>query len=216
MIEPRQIRAARALLNWSQDDLAKASGIARSSIKNVENELTIARKETLDQITRAFEGAGLEFLPNSGVRIKNDMVVVIEGEGATRTLVDNIFNACQMANEHEVLIIGLDESYSEKLDGKGAILEHVHRLEKAGIKEKIIICEGDRNYLNHWSSYHWIPKTYFEKDAPIYIFADKVAIHAGNVDRKTIIINHKPLAQHLKKLFHFMWDSSQMAPPRKE
>ena len=47
MIDHRQIRAARALLNWSQADLARASDMATSSIKNIENENSSSRKESL-------------------------------------------------------------------------------------------------------------------------------------------------------------------------
>ena len=55
MIDYRQIRAARALLNWSQADLARAANMATSSIKNIESESSSARKETLTQIYEAFD-----------------------------------------------------------------------------------------------------------------------------------------------------------------
>ncbi|MFX8860266.1 helix-turn-helix transcriptional regulator, partial [Acinetobacter baumannii] len=63
MIDIRQIRAARALLNWSQADLARASSMATSSIKNVESESSSARRETIAQIRDTFTLNGVEFLP---------------------------------------------------------------------------------------------------------------------------------------------------------
>lgn len=208
MIEPRQIRAARALLNWSQGDLAKASGIAVSSIKNIENNLTIARKDSLAQIKEAFEMSGIEFLPNSGVRMRTDIVQVIDGADGLGALQESIYTTCQSRREKEVFILGMDEAYCEKYDGKQAILDHVERLKEAGIHEKIIACEGDSYFLNKSEAYRWIPKKYFARNTPVYIYGDKVAIQAGTVQRKTIIIHYEQLAEHLKKIFHFVWDQS--------
>ena len=81
MLECSQIRAARALLNWSQSDLAKASQMANSSIKNIENVNTSARRETIEQIRSAFENNGIEFLPGSGVKLKTDVVMTVQGQG---------------------------------------------------------------------------------------------------------------------------------------
>ena len=47
MIDYRQIRAARALLNWSQADLARASGLATSSVKNIESERGSLKRRTV-------------------------------------------------------------------------------------------------------------------------------------------------------------------------
>ena len=210
MIEPRQIRAARALLNWSQDDLASASGIARSSIKNIENDITTARKDTICDIQTAFEAAGIEFIPGSGVRLKNDVIEVVEGDGATPFLQDSIYSTCKLSPNSEVLIIGMDEEYFSKFDSKEMVQAHIERLKNAGIRKRILIRENDTSYLNDPNSYRWIAPEYFEKDAPIYIYGNKVAIQAGNVLRKTIVIHNRQLADHLKKVFSFVWDKSKV------
>jgi transcriptional regulator with XRE-family HTH domain len=61
MIEPSQCRAARGLLNWTQDDLATAAGIGIVTVRNFENEKSVPIRATLDVIRRAFEKAGVEF-----------------------------------------------------------------------------------------------------------------------------------------------------------
>lgn len=77
MIEPAQIRAARALLGWKQTDLAAASGISEMSIKNIERGATDPRSSTLKAIQEALEGAGVLFLEpgqtregGAGVRLR--------------------------------------------------------------------------------------------------------------------------------------------------
>lgn len=65
MLTPVQIRAARALLNWSQDELAEASGVARQSIKNIERGVTDPRLSTATAIKTTLEKAGVQFLDPS-------------------------------------------------------------------------------------------------------------------------------------------------------
>ncbi|MFX8612742.1 hypothetical protein ABTM13_20210, partial [Acinetobacter baumannii] len=79
------------LLNWSQDDLARAALVASSSVKNVENENTSARRETIEQIRSALEMNGIEFLPGSGVKLKTDVVTTVIGKSATSALFENLY-----------------------------------------------------------------------------------------------------------------------------
>ena len=69
MIQPNQVRAARALLGWRQVDLAQNSGVPEVSIKNMERGATDPRSSTLQRLQDAFEKAGIEFMVG-GVRLK--------------------------------------------------------------------------------------------------------------------------------------------------
>lgn len=62
MLTPAQIRAARALVGWSQAELANASGVALQSIKNIETGKTDPRLSTATALRRALERAGVIFL----------------------------------------------------------------------------------------------------------------------------------------------------------
>ncbi len=64
----RQIKAARALLQWSQEDLAKAADVSIPTIKRLESqdgELG-GRADTGEKIRAALQGAGIEFLGGEG------------------------------------------------------------------------------------------------------------------------------------------------------
>lgn len=64
----RQIKAARALLAWSQSDLAGKSGVSEPTIKRLESadgELG-GRTGTAEAIVAALEAAGVEFIPENG------------------------------------------------------------------------------------------------------------------------------------------------------
>jgi predicted transcriptional regulator len=72
-----KIRAARALLGWTQVELSKRSKVALGTIKRMEgfDGPVAARTETLDRIVVVFEKAGVEFMNNdsTGVRLKPGM-----------------------------------------------------------------------------------------------------------------------------------------------
>lgn len=63
-----QVKAARALLRWSQSDLAGGSGVSLPTIKRLEastGELG-GRAGTGEAIRAALERAGVEFIPENG------------------------------------------------------------------------------------------------------------------------------------------------------
>ena len=64
----RQIKAARALLGWSQDDLATRSGVSAPTVKRLEAaEGDIGgRAETGESLVAALREAGVEFIPENG------------------------------------------------------------------------------------------------------------------------------------------------------
>ena len=72
MITGPQIRAARALLNWSARDLSKQCGVSHSAIARGEKSDYLPRMQerNLKNMRRAFENHRIEFLDDGGVRIR--------------------------------------------------------------------------------------------------------------------------------------------------
>jgi transcriptional regulator with XRE-family HTH domain len=66
MITPAQCRAARGLIGWSQQDLAKNAGIGTVAVHQLENGTSAPRRATLDVVKRAFESVGVEFIDKNG------------------------------------------------------------------------------------------------------------------------------------------------------
>jgi transcriptional regulator with XRE-family HTH domain len=78
MVHPAQIRAARALLGWRQDDLAKLAGVGVATVRRIETlKLPAGNVATLVRIQQALEKAGVLFLDADqnfgfGVRLRLD------------------------------------------------------------------------------------------------------------------------------------------------
>lgn len=60
-ILPMQFRGARAMLNWTQEDLAVRSGISKRSIAVLEDGERGLRPENVETLVRALEAGGIEF-----------------------------------------------------------------------------------------------------------------------------------------------------------
>ena len=67
-VSGRQIRAARGLLRWSADELAKASKLGRVTISRAESvdDRPPITEANQDAICRALEAAGVQFIPENG------------------------------------------------------------------------------------------------------------------------------------------------------
>jgi transcriptional regulator with XRE-family HTH domain len=77
MIFSREIRAGRALLGWSQLQLAEAASVGVATVRRLEAADTQIRGsvDSVWKIQQALERAGIEFIPEeagrgSGVRLK--------------------------------------------------------------------------------------------------------------------------------------------------
>jgi predicted transcriptional regulator len=76
MITSEQVKAARGMLRWNQQDLAAASGISLPAIKRLEQlpGPLAAQSRTVEAIIAAFENADVKFLAEdnggAGVRLK--------------------------------------------------------------------------------------------------------------------------------------------------
>jgi predicted transcriptional regulator len=75
-ILPEQCRAARALLDWSQQDLARRAKVARKTVADFELRQVTPYARTLRDVVEAFESAGISFvaaeenISGPGVRLK--------------------------------------------------------------------------------------------------------------------------------------------------
>jgi DNA-binding transcriptional regulator YiaG len=66
MISPAQCRAARGLLDWSQQELAKKAGVGVVTVRQLEAGTHQPRRATLDVVRRCLESGGVEFIAENG------------------------------------------------------------------------------------------------------------------------------------------------------
>lgn len=75
VLHASQLKAARALIGWSQDALAEKSGVSSPTVKRMENSEGAVRghADSVWKIQQCLEEAGIEFIPEDekgfGVRL---------------------------------------------------------------------------------------------------------------------------------------------------
>jgi transcriptional regulator with XRE-family HTH domain len=75
MLHVGHLRAARALLSWHQEDLAKAAGIGLATIQRLERGegILAAHVSTMAKLKAALEKAGIRFIDpdeNGGIGVR--------------------------------------------------------------------------------------------------------------------------------------------------
>ncbi len=72
ILHPAQCRAARALLSWSQAELAERAGVAKQTLADFERGARSPYPRTLADIKKVLEAEGIEFMNGGapGVRLK--------------------------------------------------------------------------------------------------------------------------------------------------
>ena len=72
-LRPEQCRAARGLLAWSQDQLAKSAGVGNSTVRDFEKGRRVPLADNLAAVREALEKAGVLFESDGkhvGVKLK--------------------------------------------------------------------------------------------------------------------------------------------------
>lgn len=70
MVLPNQIRAARALLGWSQAELAERANVSIPTIQRAEGAAAIqAAGPSVKAVVDALEHAGVEFISENGAGV---------------------------------------------------------------------------------------------------------------------------------------------------
>ncbi len=204
-INASQIRAARALLNWTQIQLAEKVGVARTTVASIEADHNTARRSTLFDLKRTFEESGIEFLDQSGVRKRDDTIRILEGSEANRQLLDDVYMTMRDWAGSSVLIFGVKET-DKKSKNYNLIRSHVDRLIECEVAEKILLEEGDTNYIAPKEWYRWLPKQYF-RPATFQVYHTKLAIISWN-PMKIIVVDNPLIADGYRVLFELAWDSA--------
>lgn len=208
IITPAQCRAARALLNWSQPELAQRCDIHVQTISNFEKESSTPSKTTLEKILITLSMSGIILMEGDGVKREDKIVTTFEGEDALYRYLDNLYNDLKDKPGSEVLITGLKEATEEEKELRSFVEMHIKRLIDAGITERLLIKEGDKNLIAPKSWYRTIAPKYFTTTT-FQLHGSKLSMQELGSKQRIVVIENKAFADAFRCLFNFTWDNAK-------
>lgn len=210
MITLGQIKAARALLDWRQEDLAERSGISLAAINKLERGAGSPRQFTLDTLQQTFENSGVEFTEGPGVRLTDNIfnMQTFTGKQAPVQLLDDVFHALKHKGG-EVLLSGINEGLWE--DYAKEVVSHQKRLREHNITSRALMCIGDTNMLPYLDKkiYRWIPKELFTQ-LLYYVYGDKFALVVWGKPIRITIIQNAVVADTFRRQFEINWKNGRL------
>lgn len=185
-----QIKAARALLRWTQKDLARHAGLNESQIQAFEAKRTHSL-EVLEAICKAFALQGLDFSDGGVVPSKVSSY-------ALDSYLDVLHDiSASMPGGGEILRYCADDGWSLEMT------HEIRQMREGGIKERLIVSEENRAMSG--SNIRKIPAAYFFS-TEIIVYLNKVAFF---VDGKALVVINQTLADIFRCQFESWWKSGK-------
>ena len=207
IISPRQIRAARGLLEWSSKELAEKVGVTQATLSKIETELVQPQERTLSAIANILDMNGVEFLDGDGVKMRQSEVRVFSGKNGYRQFLDHVYDTLKKGGRIRQFNLS-DSSNLSFIDDYGKA--HLERMEQIdGLDAKVLTTDGDTHFPASYCEYRWINK--HDADlAPFYMYGDNLVLpmYESTHKREWISINSKLLAERYAREFDKFWDNA--------
>lgn len=211
MIEARQIRAARALLDWTRDDLARASGLSVPALTQIEGAHRVARSSSMDKIRAALEAAGVVFTDSMGVKMRSDTLQVYEGLEGFNNFFDDVYLSLKNSAQPRVFVSGVERDRFVAGRSEQSVSQHRARMEAIeGLDFRVISSEHEEPHVQKedYVKYRVIDQARFYP-LPIYGYAGKLGIITWEPHLKVIVIANGDVYQAFSIFFDLLWQRAR-------
>jgi transcriptional regulator with XRE-family HTH domain len=136
MMTAAQCRAARALLDWSQQALADAAQVGNATIRNFESGKSAPQSATLQVLRTTLESAGVIFVAENGegagVRLRKGMAPAAPASASIEQVKAGADHARRKAvKAADRALSDVDASSQEKAERRGALTDEPALIAKA-------------------------------------------------------------------------------------
>jgi len=214
MISFHQIKAARALLDWSQNELAELVDVSLPTLRNIEKGGG-AKQETLKKIKTTFELNGIEFTDSDGLRRRSTNLRTLQGQQGYWDFYDDVYETVKKSGG-DILVSNVDEREFDRWLGERWEVQKNRMIALSKEKDlnlRILVKEGDRHFtVPEYAEYRWTPKDRFS-EIPFYVYGKKLAIILFEPENVSIfVIDNPKIADAYTKQFNVMWDQAIHIP----
>lgn len=208
MITVSQIRAARALLNWTQKDLAKRCGLSLRALNAIERGLAVPRLDNLRMIQEALEKADIEFQEFDGVRRRTERLEILKYEGPY-CMEQHLVDVMQHAKTSGEILMSLGSE--KKFSGlrSKTLDDYFAYLARHGITERGLVENGDTFVIGRPSAYRWMAPEAFSQVAYV-VYGETVVFLIPKKPQRAIIIRSPSMAEMFRRQFDYNWKMAEV------
>jgi transcriptional regulator with XRE-family HTH domain len=216
MINAEQIRAARALLDWSTADLAKQAGLTVNGINKIERGHVQAHRDTLAKLNDIFVNAGIEFLPNSGLRKKDNLVEIYEGAERFNEFYNFLYEHLRTHGGAVCLSVTDERLLAKYREDPTLHYQRMQDLCDRGVVKSFRILANKSDFASKYpyNTYKWQPEASVAPTA-FYTFGDCLALvsFTHSPPPYVVVLQSAPLAESYRQAFDIAWTAAKEPPP---
>jgi transcriptional regulator with XRE-family HTH domain len=207
MLTPQQIRAARAHLDLSQDDVAEGTGLTKYTLSNIERGATEGSSKSLEVLQAFFERRGLVFTQDNGIRVLKSDVRSYEGMNGFQEFMWDVYDTMK-AHPGTYCVSNVDERNWIRWMGPEQMDAFVKKMMSLkNVHAHIIIKEGDEVAIDHHAEYRTISADLFYDNTCFYVYADKLALIRFEPNNVIVrVLQNKYFSESFKLMFYRFWD----------
>jgi len=206
MIALSQIKAARLLLDWTQNDLARISGMSLAAVAKLEQGKGRPRAATVATIRGAFEKFGIEFIEDHGVDLRPEKfgVRIMHGDQGMFDLWEDQEKTLAAFGGGEILLANLDhELMYERFKDK--LVAMITQRPPLNLHLRALVKEGDLVRIWPNEDFRAIPGKIFSGITPMYLYRDKTAILNFQDSLRIVLIDNKSITDAFRQQFEYFW-----------
>ncbi|MBI1273933.1 MAG: hypothetical protein GC131_07600 [Alphaproteobacteria bacterium] len=208
-LDKHQIRAGRALLNWTLDDLARATGMTRDGIRKIEQGLVKPFDRSLNTIYHAFQNHGVAFTEDSGVRFKRAGIEIYEGPERFEEFYNFLYTH-MVDRGGKVCLSVYDEGLLAKYRTNPEVQrQRMRELVKSGhVSYRVLVTKGD--FTGDYVEYRQQPAQAAAPTA-FYAFGECLALISfpQETPPHVVVVRSEPLTQAYRQAFHASWEKAK-------
>ena len=206
MISAEQIKAARAMSDWSQDALAQATGLSPRTIHNLEMGYQSPRSSKA--VRRIFEDKGFEFFELNGLSRCTDKTKIYKGTSGRDKFYNDLLVSAKEKGGEIGAIFGIQETLADALGVPDYFnLERLERLSKfATVKCLLADAQNSLTFIPSFQ-FRAIPRHPFIPMSS-FIYGNKTAIIVTDgVEFVYHVIQSAEVTQKSWNDFRLRWDA---------
>ena len=197
-----KIRASRAYLQWSQEKLARESGMSLQGIQKIEYGETKPTLRTQEKIARALHKRGVSF-SSRGIEFDENPIFMVEGKTHEETYLKLLEDAYEHLmtfdpNKRELLIMYADDKVSPP-----SVNNMYRQMRADNIRMRQMVQEGNEYIMGPLNEYRYIPKKLFINRVTL-VYGERIAHETANVLRACIRVDTIN-ADIQRNTFNILW-----------